>query len=133
MVAEGKAVSDCDNISLIFRVVITEHRQDFNFDLALFVKLLFILKYLKSNLLLVWSVVVHTTNNHAKGSSTEPLYYFIPVINLISLFNSQVVSVFTIEAIIQRALPLSSFIWIVILHNWRRLLPIHDLSFSVGS
>lgn len=44
MISESKAISDRDNIPLIFRVVISQHLEDFDLYLSLLVQFFLVLK-----------------------------------------------------------------------------------------
>ncbi len=105
MVSEGEAVSDGDDVALVFRVVVPKHLQYLYLNFALFVEFLLVLKYFQGDVLrllsLLCCLVVHAAHDNSESAPAELLHYFISVVDLVSVLDSQIVSVLTIKAIVE--------------------------------
>jgi hypothetical protein len=100
VVAEGEAVPYRHHVSLLIRVVISEHLQQLDLYLSLFVKFLLILKNFKGDVFFLRVGMVHTAEDYTECSSAQLFHYFISVINLIRCI-IQVITIFSIKPIVK--------------------------------
>lgn len=136
MVAEGEAVSDGNHVAPVLRVVIPQHFQDANLNLSLLVKLLLVLEYLQGNLLFDRRCMVHTAYDYSECPASQLFDDLIPIVELVSLLDAQVISIFTIETIIVAR---GACIAVPTLSNWSLCLMgnfclgwrVEDLGFAV--
>ena len=135
MVSEGKTVAHADNVALLLWIVVAEHLQDLDLDLPLLVKLLLVLQDLQGDVVCLLAfargLVVDTPDDHTESASTELLDHLVPVVDLVSILNRQVVTVLTVEAIVvDLKLHLTAFL--LLLRAWLlRQDAVEDLSFAV--
>jgi len=107
MITEGELIPDADHVSLILRVVISEHGKYFDLDLSLLVKLLLVLQYFHGNMLLLRMRVIYAPNDDTESSTAKLLDNFIPIVKLVCLF-IQVVAIFRIETIVEDLLAIDN-------------------------
>jgi hypothetical protein len=107
MITEGELIPDADHVSLILRVVISEHGKYFDLDLSLLVKLLLVLQYFHGNMLLLRMRVIYAPNDDTESSTAKLLDNFITIVKLICLF-IQVVAIFRIETIVEDLLAIDN-------------------------
>lgn len=100
MVAERETVPYSHNISLLIRVVISEHLQQLDLYLSLLMKFFLILQNFECHMLFLRVSMVHTAKDYTERSSTQLLHYFISVIYLIRCI-VQVIAVFRVETIVK--------------------------------
>lgn len=100
MVAEGEAVPYRDHVSLLVGVVISEHLQQLDLYLSLFVKFLLILQNFKGDVFFLRVGMVYTAEDYTESSSTQLFHYFISVINLIRSI-IQVITILSIKPIVK--------------------------------
>jgi len=137
MVTEGEAVSHAHYVAFLLWVVVAEHLEDLDLDLALLVKLLLVLKdlqgYVVSFLALSGGLVVDAANNHTESPAAKLLDDFVPVVDLVSVLNRQVVTVLAVKPIVED-LKLRFAAFLLLLRTWLlRQEAVEDLSFAIRS
>ena len=69
VVAEGEAVPDGHHVSLLLRVVISQHLQQLDLNLSLFVKFLLVLQNFECDVLFLRVSMVDTAEDHTESPS----------------------------------------------------------------
>jgi hypothetical protein len=101
MVPEGEAVPDGHYVSLVFKVIVSEHLKNLDLNLALLVEFLLVLQDFEGDLLFARGSMVHAADDYAESPSAKLLHYFVAVVELVSLLNAKVVAVLRVEAVVE--------------------------------
>jgi hypothetical protein len=115
VISESETISNTNHISLILRIIISQHGKNFNFYFPLFMQFFLIFQDFHSDLLFLRVCMVYAADDYTKGTPTKFFYDLVSVIDLIGLL-VEVVTILGIETVVKNLLTIYNLgRWILLL------------------